>query len=51
MSAARESGRGGGRGWVVSDIDYTAVNGSEFSCKDGCGVAMPVRNDLVINAE
>ena len=32
-------GRGGGRGRVVSNVDYTAKNGLEFSCKDGCGVA------------
>ena len=43
-------GRGGKReSGVVSDVDYTAVHGVEFSCEDGCGVAVPVRKDLVIN--
>jgi len=34
---------------VVNDTDYTAVDGVELSCKDGCGVAVPVRKYLVIN--
>ena len=42
-------GRGGGRGWVVIDVDYKAVDGMEFSCKDGRRVAVPVRKDLFIN--
>jgi len=39
--------RGGGRGWVVNNVDYTAVDGVELSCTDGCGVAVPVRKDFV----
>ena len=41
--------RAGARGWVVNNIDYTVVDGMELSCKDGRGVAVPVRKDLVIN--
>jgi len=34
---------------VVNDVDYTAVDGVGLSCKDRCGVVVPVRKDLVIN--
>jgi len=42
-------GKEGGRGWMVNDVDYTAEDGVEVSCKDGCGAVVSVRKDLVIN--
>ena len=34
---------------MVHDVDYTALDGMELSCKDECEVAVPVRKDVVIN--